>query len=781
MLGAFIPLMPVMPGLLKSFIFFMTNFLAVLSFGFGLCLTGRAKHLPTPRKSYVSELEVQLGANRRENQECKRLNRVYIDRIAKLKEEVKKKADEIVPLTGCSIYFQAAYKTAAAWKPQYEQTKSQLDQADLEKTKLESEKDEAQRLYESTKDDLNKLKRQVEKLNSENAHLRAQDTPLNASEVAGALVFFEDSDDDSSDRDCRSSHTVGLKKPLQPQKLQFGSTSRQQDVVGRDIHCEKFEMQHSRNAAKTTKEPQLKASQLQKSCDNQQARIQELEQDKKCLQTRLNQYQIAKKKAEAEKDEAVKAYNNVVEEKRDVEKTLQKVRESLHKKDEKERENRECITRLGKDKEGLEGERDAWKVQIEKLDNERQEAASAKDNAEKMTAKLESELQTTKESLIQSDVHVEEGDKLLKEANQTITNLQSQIPAPDQQIQSQEAVNRLMQDARQDVRKQLNEHQISPRDETIKNLKDYVIRLENAIRTAMGNLRLQAQEVRELEDLGPATSRLWKKITGVSAENTTMTTNMQQLQQAMNDRLGLGLRFPTTFKDILDVLVDRKKKSDSMTEEIKWLQEQCTRHQSSPGASLETNEWKPKYDKMREEFIKLAEERDGLKRKHIDAQSKKESLEKEKETLLRERWTSRTLNSTYQSQIQDLKKEIAELDSQKTTLQDNCDELKGNAEELSKEKTQLESQKIKLTSEVTNLAAQKGRLWNTFVANQQGRMGNHGPAKREWTEDNNSNQEPGNEASTEVPKVEGTGKDGSNKVEGLGEERTIKKKRTDIS
>ncbi|KAI4195018.1 MAG: hypothetical protein LQ350_007434 [Teloschistes chrysophthalmus] len=256
---------------------------------------------------------------------------------------------------------------------------------------------------------------------------------------------------------------------------------------------------------------------------------------------------------------------------------------------------------------------------------------------------------------------------------------------------------------------------------------------------------------------------------------------MQQLQQAMNDRLGLGLRFPTTFKEILGVLVDRKKMSDSMTEEVKRLQEQCTRHESSPGASLETNEWKPKYDELDTKFKKLVQEWDDLKRKNINVQSHKVRLDEANATLVRERGTSRTLNTTYQSQIQNLKNEIADLGSQKKTLQGNCDELKCNADRLLKEKTELESQKVKLTSEVNNLAVQKGRLWNTFVANKQGRIGNQGPAKREWTEENNSNQEPGNEASTEPPNEEGTGKDGSKKEEGPGEERTIKKKRTDIS
>lgn len=99
----------------------MTNFLAVLCFGFGLCLTGRPKHLPTPRKSYVSELEVQLDADRQEIQECKRLNRVYIERVGKLEKKVKEKTAEIVPLTGCSKFYMAEYDRSASWKPQYEQ------------------------------------------------------------------------------------------------------------------------------------------------------------------------------------------------------------------------------------------------------------------------------------------------------------------------------------------------------------------------------------------------------------------------------------------------------------------------------------------------------------------------------------------------------------------------------------------------------------------------------------------------------------------------------------
>lgn len=42
--------------------------------------------------------------------------------------------------------------------------------------------------------------------------------------------------------------------------------------------------------------------------------------------------------------------------------------------------------RLTKDKEDVEGERDDLKVRIEKVENERQEAASAKDDAEKKRA-----------------------------------------------------------------------------------------------------------------------------------------------------------------------------------------------------------------------------------------------------------------------------------------------------------------------------------------------------------------------------------------------------------
>ncbi|KAI4195017.1 MAG: hypothetical protein LQ350_007433 [Teloschistes chrysophthalmus] len=463
MLGTYFSFTPAMPGLLKSFIYFMTNFLAVLCFGFGLCLTGRPKHLPTPRKSYVSELEVQLDADRQEIQECKRLNRVYIERVGKLEKK--------------------------------------LDQADLEKTKLESEKDEAQRLCKSANNDLDKIKRQVEKLNSENARLRAKDHRLNASEVAGELMFFEDSGDDLSGKDCKSSRTVGLKKPLQPQNLQFGSTSRQQDVVGHKIRCENFEKQHSKGVAKTSKEDRSKASQLQKSCDTQQARIQELEEDKKGLQTQLNQGQIAKKAAEEEKDEAVKAYNNIVKEKRDVENTLQEVREFLHnKEDEKDRKDGDIITKLTRDKEAAEGERDGLKVQIVKVEDERRDATLAKDDAEKkqasmelelqktkddaekIKAKLELELRTTKESLIQRDGHVQDYDKRFKAADQTITNLRSQIPAIDQQTYSQEAVTRLIQDARQ---YEWNE-EVSPRQK-------HIDRLQTEIQAAVVNLRLQAE------------------------------------------------------------------------------------------------------------------------------------------------------------------------------------------------------------------------------------------------------------------------------------------------
>ncbi|KAI4096984.1 MAG: hypothetical protein L6R37_006872 [Teloschistes peruensis] len=223
------------------------------------------------------------------------------------------------------------------------------------------------------------------------------------------------------------------------------------------------------------------------------------------------------------------------------------------------------------------------------------------------------------------------------------------------------------------------------------------------------------------------------------------------------------------------MLVQAKKKYESMTEQVKWLQEERTRHESSPGASPDTN-----YKGLHTLYRKLLAERDWYKSRNTDLNNQKAKLEHEKETLARERGTNRTLNSNYQTQIQNLKTEIADLGSQKETLQGNCDELKRDAEGLSKEKTQLESRRNELSSEVKDLQAQKGRLWKTFKANTQGRMSNQGPTKREWTEDN-SNQEPRNEASTEAPKEEGTGKDGSKKEEGPAEERTIKKKRTEIS
>ncbi|KAL9577835.1 MAG: hypothetical protein Q9212_006110 [Teloschistes hypoglaucus] len=56
--------------------------------------------------------------------------------------------------------------------------------------------------------------------------------------------------------------------------------------------------------------------------------------------------------------------------------------------------------RLTKDKEDVEGKRDDLKVQIKKVENDRQEASSAKDDTEKKQASMELELQKTEELFV---------------------------------------------------------------------------------------------------------------------------------------------------------------------------------------------------------------------------------------------------------------------------------------------------------------------------------------------------------------------------------------------
>ncbi|KAL8635543.1 MAG: hypothetical protein Q9228_006974 [Teloschistes exilis] len=376
--------------------------------------------------------------------------------------------------------------------------------------------------------------------------------------------------------------------------------------------------------------------------------------------------------------------DSIVKEKHDVENTLKKARDSLREKDEQYRKDGERITQLTKDKEATEGERDDLKVKFEKAKNERQEAASAKDDAETRQASMESELQRTKELWVQKDGHVQEYDKLLQAADQTITNSQSQVLAPDQQTHSQEAVDRLIRDATQKVWKHVHDNEISPRDK-------HIDRLGTVIEAAVGNLRLQAQ-FETWEDLDTATSQLWKKIMRVEAGHTAMQSNMEQLSCLY--------------------LCKRERSTSPRLSKSSGLQEERTRHESSPGASPDTN-----YKGLHTLYRKLLAERDWYKSRNTDLNNQKAKLEQEKETLARERGTSRTLNSNYQSQIQNLKTEIADLGSQKQRLQGNCDELKRDAEGLSKEKTELESRRNELSSEVKDLQAQKGRLWKTFKAN----------------------------------------------------------------
>ncbi|KAL8664856.1 MAG: hypothetical protein Q9202_002718 [Teloschistes flavicans] len=731
-------------------------------------MASQSEHSSTPRRSYVGELELQLGATQHELQECQRLNGVYIGRMGELEKEARESADEIIPLKNeCKTYI-AAHSKAAAWEPGYVHMKSEIDQKDREMEEMQITNDETQRLYDSTKKDLDKMEQLVKKIRSENAHLRAGDHPLNTSEVAGELMFFEDSGNNApSARDCRASQNdaIGLKKPLQPQRLQCGSASPQpknardkehcaklKTQPSRDVHAteaahstgcglqntcktkqariEKLERQHSR-AVENTKEAQTEARKAKNSCSALQNRIDELEKDQNNLQNQLNQERTEKKHAEEDLEKAKIAHEQTLQARKKVERGLQL---SLSQKDRK------------------------LKKQAKRL-----QAATSR------SSKLQDEIRNLSES---TDPAADEDSELgtalceVKRLKDEVKNLQERNTKLNDDLRTQN------ENSKMDKKEIEKEYAIKSQD-----LKDQYQRNFNE---QMMNIEQGRQNSYEIESGTTRKELDWYK---------TQWGEFHSSFANFVNSLGLGLTLPTDFNHILSALSREKENTNSMVQqqedEVKRLKEQCTQLERSPGTSDEAIEIERKYEELRESSREMLNERNYFRSKHSELTAANKKLAKEKKDVQDERKTSQKFNSEYESKNRKLEENCADLTAQQKTLEEKIQGYQREMNELTVDCDRLKRDVGGLKQKKEALEAQEYKLRKTLRANLQGKQGNQGPAKRERDEHTDVKDGPEEEdlmeedAGEEGPGEEGPGEEGVEK-EGPGEERTIKKKRTGL-